>query len=122
MFPTDMIVLKGASETGSASVGDYYCSSYQGPSLDTELGGSDDLTVEEITHSNGILRAVISRPLDTGDENDFVLDPIVPTDFCYALHPTDTTMTQMHTIYGSDTVLLSDDTSATPAFIKLGSR
>ena len=68
MSDADMIVCIPGS--GTISCSDYYSTSQTTPSMDTTLGGTDDITLLGYDMSSGTTTVKIQRKLDTGDTYD----------------------------------------------------
>lgn len=73
MYPTDMHMLEFYT-SGSYQLTDTWCTSYNAPSLDSNMGGKNDLVnVTYYRTSNGDPAVTYLRALNTGDKYDKVL-------------------------------------------------
>ena len=106
MYPTDMVaVLRDGS---SATVGDYWASSYSAPSADTSRdGGVEDYTLVSGSYLNGLLTATFDRKLDTGDKWDHTIVMGEKIDYVWARHRNDDTFKAEHSRFGKGSVTLA---------------
>ena len=82
------IVIATNDGTGGCSVGDYWSTTFAKPTLDAEIGGTDDLTDTSCILENGYMNATFTRSYTTDDGFDRQLDRDASTaTFIYAYHP-----------------------------------
>lgn len=107
MYGTDVIVVGYDTE---AFAWDRYAQTEDTPPFDTDLGGTDDITVSPKqlvngTYTNGTTEVYVRRKLDTGDKYDFVITENKQTDYIWAYNPT--TAFVQHSTYGTGSLNLA---------------
>jgi len=75
---TDADAIIATFDSGTTLVTDYYTSGYEQPTLDTDLGGVDNVLTPVATQSNGKTTVTFARKLATGDSYDvpFTVGPM----------------------------------------------
>ncbi|XP_075556124.1 protein Skeletor, isoforms B/C-like [Dermacentor variabilis] len=95
MVGADVAVLFISKANSKVSVVDYYitgkaqCSGTDGVCPDDKQGGKEDLTVASLRYANGVVDAVYSRKLNTGDSKDKPIPATGPQAVVAAQGPTD---------------------------------
>ncbi|GMH46195.1 hypothetical protein BSKO_14163 [Bryopsis sp. KO-2023] len=64
------IMIAAADGNGGCTVGDYWSETFAKPSLDEDMGGTDDLAEKSCSIEDGYIKASFERPLTTEDDND----------------------------------------------------
>ena len=99
---SDMIQIDGTNEVAYDKVS----AGYQYPSTDT----TDDLTVAPFNNlGGGILEVTITRDLDTGDSQDYVIPADADFTMGWAINSVSDTLTEKHDQAGSFTLNLAED-------------
>lgn len=65
-------------------VRDSWSTTFAEPALDESSGGSSDVTLYEFSEQDGFTEIHFSRPLDTGDATDRIINKDQPTNIIYA--------------------------------------
>jgi hypothetical protein len=85
MYNADMIIGWVDDTDGNPTIGDYYSSSENTPNFDTDLGGTDDVTLLGGSKTSNATTLTFIRELDTGDSKyDKVISTTMPNDMIYA--------------------------------------
>ena len=79
----------------------------------TEDSGAGDIDLDTADADNGWITLNLSRSLDTGDDNDYVMPLDTEFPVSWALHTTSNDITQYHDQRGSFTVYLNSTTTDT---------
>eukprot|EP00210_Caulerpa_lentillifera_P000497 g480.t1 len=82
MIDADIIISRVQNDQGE--VHDSWSTTFAEPGLDEASGGTSDVSLHEFSEQDGITEVHFSRPLDTGDAFDRVINKDQPTNMIFA--------------------------------------
>lgn len=95
MVKADIIIAQFSD--GAATVNDYWAESFSRPSLDTALGGTNDVELISGSHVGGMTTVEFRRKIVTGDAFDREISQTDETPVIYAWHSTSNDL-EYHTL------------------------
>jgi hypothetical protein len=102
---TDANFLIGSVSKGTVKVEDQFGASYHSHTLDTLLGGTNDIVASGGTQQNGITTWEAQIPLDSGDKYDIPLKPGQTVSVIVSMRSSDN-LTSPHTFHTSGVITL----------------